>query len=50
MICRIYGNYSVRLASSMYEHGLGNNDTIDRWLLEAKNDPLPELRYAVDAI
>ncbi|MXZ17052.1 MAG: SIR2 family protein [Rhodothermaceae bacterium] len=43
-------NYSVQLASSMYEHGLRNNDTTDRWLQVAKNDPLPELRYAIDPV
>lgn len=43
-------NYSVQLALSMYEHGLRNNGTINRWLQIAKNDPLPELRYAMDPV
>lgn len=43
-------NYSVQLASSMYEHGLRDNDTINRWLQIARNDPLPELRYAMDPV
>ena len=43
-------NYSVQLALTMYENGLRNNDTIDRWLRDAKNDPLPELRNAMDPV
>ena len=43
-------NYSVQLASSMSEHGFKDNDTIDRWLQVAKDDPLPELRYALDPV
>ena len=42
--------YSVQLALSMHKKGLQNNDTIGRWLKEAENDPLPELRYAMDPV
>ncbi len=42
-------NYTVQLALSMYRHGLQNNHTIDSWLQAAKDDPLPELRYAIDS-
>ena len=43
-------NYCVQLALSLCKHGLRNNDTIDGWLQAAKNDPLPELRYAIDPV
>lgn len=43
-------NHSVQLALSMSENGVKDNDTINQWLQDAENDPLPELRYARDSV
>lgn len=54
----IENNYDVphlryqcaQLVSSMCANGLQNEPTIVRWLQDAKEDPLPEVRYAVDTV
>ena len=40
--------HSARLASSMYMNGFQKEPTINRWLQVAKDDPLPEVRHAID--
>ena len=37
---------SIQLAQSMSEHGSADASAVSRWLEIAKNDPLPEVRYA----
>ena len=37
----------VKLAQSMARSSFGNAPAVDRWLTLGKNDPLPEVRYAV---
>ena len=38
--------HSTQLALSMAAHGSKNTPVVSRWLEMAKNDPLPEVRYA----
>ena len=37
----------VRLSAAMADSGLGDNPGVAGWLNAAKNDPLPEVRYAL---
>lgn len=54
----IENNYDVpnlryqcaQLVSSMCANGLQKEPAIVRWLQDAKDDPLPEVRYAVDTV
>lgn len=36
----------THLAMAMAEHGFGDDSTVARWLENAKEDPLPEVRHA----
>ena len=38
----------IQLAKAMHSAGLGDEAAVRGWLEDAENDPLPEVRFAVD--